>query len=106
MSYIDQKKKKRRPSISNKLASYLRNQDQYGESVNLNFNGEETYQTMPGGVISIWVMIILFCYIVLKIKYMIFKEEWQLNQQIILQEQDEINTLKPLIDYKNLSMAL
>ena len=57
----------------------IRNQDQYGHPVTFNFNGNETYQTVPGGIISIVFVIVVLAYGVLKLKYMVQIEEWELK---------------------------
>jgi len=57
----------------------VRNQDQFGQPVNLNIDGEDAYKTIPGGCISLVSLVIVFLYFVLKLKYMINHEEWGLT---------------------------
>jgi hypothetical protein len=64
----------------------VRSQDAFGQPVNINFQGNDTYQTLPGGFISIIMTIMLLGYFLLKTKYMVDHEEWQLNNQIVMAE--------------------
>jgi len=65
-------------------ADFIKGKDLYGQPVSLNYKGEDTYKTCPGGCLSIAVLVTLFCYAVLKFKYMMLKEEWQLIQQTVV----------------------
>jgi len=48
------------------------------------------FKSMPGGVLSLLMSIIIFLYFVLKLKYMINREEWGITQQVILQTPEEL----------------
>jgi len=61
------------------FTNLLRNRDYFGEPVQLNFKGDSTYKTTPGGIISLCCTICILAYTALKLKYMIHKEEWQVT---------------------------
>ena len=58
--------------------------DAFGTGVSLNFRGEETMNTLPGGILSMIMMVMFYCYTIMKFKEMIFVEDWSLTQQTIL----------------------
>jgi hypothetical protein len=68
------------------MVDKVRGQDAFGQPVNMNFQGNDTYQTIPGGIISVVMTIMLIGYFLLKTKYMVFHEEWNLNNQIVMAE--------------------
>ena len=49
----------------------IRSYDLYGQPINLNYLGEDSYKTIPGGLLSIVFKIVFLAYIVLKGKQMI-----------------------------------
>lgn len=95
-------------SASDGVTEYIKSKDIYGQPVSLNYQGEDTYKTLPGGCISILVLFVLLCYSLLKFKYMMFKEEWQLIQQTVVAEEIDLLTIHDLSDprYTNISLAL
>ena len=89
-------------SVGNKI----RDQDMYGQPINLNFDGEETYNTIPGGLISIIFLISILSYALLKTKFMVNVEEWQLIQQNVLQTNIELNQIERMRNYSNVTLGL
>mmetsp|Transcript_24707 Transcript_24707/g.38464 ORF Transcript_24707/g.38464 Transcript_24707/m.38464 type:complete len:98 (+) Transcript_24707:226-519(+) len=89
-------------------SSFIKGYDLYGQSVGLNYQGEDTFKTCPGGILSILILITLFFYSVLKLKYMVFKEEWELIQQNVVSSLEDLSTAHDLgkPEYQNLSIAL
>jgi len=68
-----------RPFFTNLIKqskNLIRRQDIYGHPVTLNYKGEDTYKTCPGGCLSIILLLFLFCYFALKLKYMLYRQEW------------------------------
>ena len=47
--------------------------------ISLNFKGQETFQTIPGGILSILALILLIAFTGLKAKRLILREDWWLN---------------------------
>jgi len=52
--------------------------DLYGEQVRLNFEGQDIYGTIPGGILSILMILTFLFYSSLKFKMLIFKQDWSL----------------------------
>ena len=80
------KSKKSRSSIvqvgakyGGKTYDYVRNQDIYGQPIQLNYEGEDTYKTIPGGILSIIILFLMLCYTMLKGKAMVGYEDWNLS---------------------------
>ena len=80
-STLDEKQQNR---AFNKVSNFCTGFDDYGDSVSLSFNGEGTKQTIPGGIISIFIWVVLLLYGVLQIKSMLNKEDWELTSQTAL----------------------
>ena len=62
------------------VADYIRGKDQFGTGVNLNINGDDTYNTIPGGLLSTIMMLFVYAYTIMKFKEMILVETWSLGQ--------------------------
>ena len=89
-------------SVGNKI----RDKDMYGQPINLNFAGQETYNTIPGGIISIIFLISILSYALLKTKFMVNVEEWQLIQQNVLQTNIELNQIERIRNFSNVTLGL
>ena len=70
--------------ILGKISGSIKSQDAFGQPININYQGNETFQTLPGGVLSILMMVFFVGYTLLKTKYMINHEEWSLNSQNVM----------------------
>ncbi len=58
----------------------VKSRDRFGEPIMLNYKGQKTFNTFPGGLISISMMSILTFYFCLKFAQMLLREEWSLVQ--------------------------
>jgi hypothetical protein len=58
-------------TIGNKITNNIKNFDKYGQSINLNINGNDSYGSVCGGLLSLFVFIYVFFYSLLKLKYMV-----------------------------------
>ena len=67
---------KRNIKISDKKEKneFLKKQDWFGHPISFNFEGSETHNTALGGCCSIIVKIVVFIYIIMKIKILVFRE--------------------------------
>ena len=74
--------------------------------MNLNFDGEDRYNTVPGGLISIFLFLSIFSYALIKTKIMVNVEEWSLKQQTVLQNEYELKQIERMRDYSNVTLAL
>jgi len=104
---------KKRKSFGDKLSSigsstteYFRSQDMFGHPINLQYQGNDTFQTLPGGCMSFMITILIFAYALLKGKDMINKESWALVQQNVLTDYIELNNTIAIKDYTNVTVAL
>ena len=80
--------------------------DQYGQPISLNFEGSETYQTLPGGLITMLIILSLLLYSLTKGKEMILKTDWQLTQQTIVSDSLDMKTQKKLKEFSNVTLSL
>lgn len=92
--------------MANGVGNYIRHQDAFGQPININFHGNDTYQTIPGGMISIVMVLLLVGYTFLKLKYMINHEEWKLNNQTVMAERLELNSALNFSSFPNVSIGL
>jgi hypothetical protein len=60
----------------------------------MNYKGDDTYKTCPGGVISLFVIVVMVLYFALKLKYLIMKEEWSIISQTMVMNPYEL--MQPL----------
>lgn len=58
----------------------IKDQDVFGQPIPLNYGGDDTFKTSPGGLLSVLMLIAMIGYFILKLKYMINQEEWSLIQ--------------------------
>ena len=66
--------------VYDKATGSIKNQDSFGQPVPINYDGDDTFKTVPGGILSIFTLVCFIGYFILKLKYMINHEEWSLNQ--------------------------
>ena len=57
----------------------VRSQDIYGQPIQLNYEGDDTFKTIPGGILSIIILFLMLCYTILKAKSMVGYEDWNLS---------------------------
>lgn len=88
------------------LAQKVREQDQFGQPIPLNYDGEDTFKTIPGGILSIITLVCVLCYTLLKFKYMIGHEEWTLTQQDVRALKTELLDTMSFNDHKNISIGI
>lgn len=92
--------------LYNRFLSAVRDQDIFGQPIPLTYDGSDTFKTFPGGVLSILVFLCMLFYFVLKLKYMINKEEWKLIQQEVLSTPEELKLPLDFRDFSNVSIGL
>lgn len=75
----------------------------------LNYRGDDTFKTVPGGLLSMFVILAVLSYGLLKFKYMYSREQWSLTQQTIMASEYDLTEAKNLNEtalYGNISMGL
>ena len=58
------------------MYNYLKSLDIYGVPVSFNYKGSETFQTMPGAVLSIVFRVMAITYLVFKGANLAFDKDW------------------------------
>ena len=86
----------------------IRDRDIYGQAISLNYKGNDTFKTVPGGLLSILLLILILAYTFLKGKYMVDKEEWSLIQQTVMASKQDLALPKNLSNntYSNITLAI
>ena len=84
----------------------IKEYDMFGQPIPINYAGEDTFKTLPGGMLSVVVLIMVISYMILKFKYMYNHEEWSLTQQIVLAQKEELVEEMKFSTYPNVSIAL
>ena len=63
---------------------YIKSFDYYGTPVTFNYKGNETYQTMPGAILSLFFRVVLVVFLYFKGSQLIFDTNWSLaTQQVV-----------------------
>lgn len=66
--------------VTKGVADSIKDRDIYGQPIALNYKGDDTYKTVPGGLLSMVLLFLILAYAFLKGKFMVDKEEWSLIQ--------------------------
>lgn len=56
---------------SNEVRKTITSRDVYGKPIVLNYNGEDSFKTCPGGMLSIFVLLVMVIYTSLKTLQMV-----------------------------------
>ena len=59
----------------------IKERDIYGQPISLNYKGDDTFKTVPGGLLSILLLFLIMAYTFLKGKYMVDKEASETGQK-------------------------
>lgn len=62
----------------------------------LNYEGEDSFKTVPGGLISIGILVIMFGYLILKFSSMINYDDWFVNTSQVKGTFNEIGKVRNL----------
>ena len=93
-------------SAISSFSGFIRDKDEYGHPILLNYKGDDTYKTLPGGILSIIAQIILLFYGILRVRDMVDKVNWSITQQIVVADLEEINVPQAFSELKNISMGI
>ena len=88
------------------MQSFIRQCDFYGSPIQLNYRGNPTFQSLPGGLISIFVRLMMLSYTLLQFWAMHQKKEWSITQQTVVADLTELTQEWPFRDNTNISMGL
>jgi hypothetical protein len=89
-----------------KFAAKIRNQDKFGQPVALNFEGNDTFQTVPGGIMSLFFSLMLFGYSFMRWQAMTGKHDWQITQQTVVASLENLQAERRFDQMTNISMGL
>ena len=86
----------------------VRGQDQYGQGIVLNYQDDDTFKTVPGGILSVIFKILFYSYVILKWNAMSYKKDWNITIQELVSHHSLLEYghqfSKPM--YKNISMGI
>ena len=71
----------------NRISNFIRGFDSYGEPINVNYRGSNSYQTLLGGFLSIMVLTLVTLFTIVK------------TQQLILRASPTITTIEEVVSY-------
>ena len=77
---------------------YVKSYDDYGQPVTFNYKGDETFQTMPGALITLTVKVCLLMFLYYKGKQLFMDDNWDLETQIVAANNDDLTQLVNLGD--------
>ena len=63
-------------SLISSFVKSIRTWDYYGQPITLKYNGNESFQTLPGALLSIMARIILFGYVLFKGSGLLMNTDW------------------------------
>ena len=94
--------------VGGHVRDYVTSFDENGYDITLNYKGEDSFQTMPGGAMSLVMWLLVITYAFQKTHAMITKSEWSLTQQTLPLSDYEIVRRKDFHDekYSNLTVDL
>ena len=72
--------KNRLKSAGDSFLDYFRSHDDNGHPINLHFQGSDTFQTIPGGLLSLSLKVILISYGLIQFYAMFHRQNWQIIQ--------------------------
>ena len=85
------KLEKKRTSLSQIISGSLESIDLYGQKIQLKYQGKDEYKTSCGGFLSLFLIIYVFLYGVLKFHQLASREDWQLASQKVVATSKDLN---------------
>ena len=93
-------------AIPSSIFGKIRDHDIYGQPISLNFEGDDTFKTFPGGILSILFKIVLLGYILSKFEAMHQKHDWQITQQTVVANRDDLLKEYRFNEMSNISIGI
>ena len=90
----------------NKGLEKIRSYDSYGTPIQLNYEGETTYKTLFGGILTIFFFVTLAFYCFIQYEKTKDYKDWSLTSQELTASFDELNQEIRLADHGNLRMGI
>ena len=85
---------------------WIRSKDDYGAPINLTYEGEDSFKTLPGGIISLLFYFIFAFYCLISGLEMKNSQNWSLTQQSIVANTNDLMEEIRLADLTNISMGI
>ena len=82
-------------SISDKIRSC----DSFGANFSLSYNGQTTYTTLGGGVVTICLRAIILTYFCLKMIALVGYKDFDINNYVIMEERQNMDKAFKFSDY-------
>lgn len=86
----------------------MKSYDCFGVPVSLNYDGEDTFKTTPGAILTMFLYLLCASYAIVQLAYMLTAEQWNLNQQLVVASTydmtQDYNFSDPI--YSNLSLGV
>ena len=93
-------------SISNSVGEKLTRSDIFGQPVPVNYDGEDTFKTLPGGCLSVLFFITVLSYFLMKLNMMVNEQDWTTTSQRILAPKQDLLEFINFTNYSNITMGL
>ena len=72
------------------VGEYIKSYDKYGQPIPLNYDGEDTFKTCPGGLTTVIIYLIMLMYVTLRVVQLKGRDDWSLINQIYVGDSDEL----------------
>lgn len=84
-----------RSKVARKIGNTFKEIDIYGQAINISYRGEEKYKTMPGALMSVWVIAILMAYTVYKCYILFNRINPIVDKQSLIKDLDAADPYSP-----------
>ncbi|TNV85532.1 hypothetical protein FGO68_gene3405 [Halteria grandinella] len=81
--------------VTRKMINGLKSIDIYGQAINLSYRGEEKFKTIPGALMSIWVIVIFLAYTVYKSYILFDRVNPNINRKGLVRNLDQEEAFRP-----------
>ena len=99
---------KNKPSFQDRITKQIEGQDVFGHPVSLTYKGQQTYQSVLGGLVSLVGKLLIFVYFVIQVNTVLSHGNNSINSSIQQKDLSDINdpTNVLRITNNNFTMAL
>lgn len=93
-------------TASRGLLSYFRSWDDYGQAVSFNYEGSETFKTLPGAFLSILAKLLLLAYLLHRGTQLVNNLNWTLTTQTTNSSFEDLKTPITFKDEANFTLGI
>lgn len=87
-------------------AAYFRSFDDYGQPITFNYEGSDSFQTLPGALLSLTAKSILFIYFVYRGRSLLLNLNWSLATQTTNANEQDLAEIVTFNDNANFSLGI